>query len=137
MISIKELFTDSLNGLTLGDIPFLLVQLFSSCLVAIVIRYIAVKRFGHQPSEFSFYPVYALCITFIAIIAKNSVTIGLILVAVSVLFRKQPSNSQHSVVFMFILAASSIGMGSGHVVLTAVFFLLIMFLLLFMPGNKV
>lgn len=135
MISFQDLFNDSINGLEIRDLPFITLQMLCAAIAAIILRFVGIKRMKVDRSELAYLPLFAIGICFVTILAANSVTLGLIFIAVSVLFRnkREPNSTRDLLIFLNVVL--SLGFGSQHVALTMILAIISGIVLFLNPGK--
>jgi hypothetical protein len=134
MNSLNNLFADCMNGFSLTDIPFFCVQIFSAACLALLIK-LFFKRSGAKTQELKQLVVFTIIMTFITILAKNSITIGLIFIGAVILIRKEPVAEKQVGLPTYLATVAGVGVGSGNVVLTAVVLLISLVFTVFTPKD--
>lgn len=122
MTFIKKLIADSLHGITLGEIPFLLFRLFMAALIVYILAMFMRKKYDLDNSLVKNTPLIAFFGAFLAISAELSIALSVLLIPallVLIPFKKMDDLPSR------ILLAMSIGLGvccgAGNVFISGVF----------------
>lgn len=122
MTFIKKLIADSLHGITLGEIPFLLFRLFMAALIVYILSMFMRKKYDLDNSLVKNAPLIAFFGAFLAISAELSIALSVLLIPallVLIPFKKMDDLPSR------ILLAMSIGIGvccgAGNVFISGAF----------------
>lgn len=122
----KNLLYDLFNGITLYDLSLFFLQLFSALILGQLIKF-TVKNSSLSISLPSIvYLILPVMLAFLVIISKNSAPLSISLLGVFILtgsFFKDTGNSEK--IILFILAGAGFGCASGFVLVTIIFYALI------------
>lgn len=128
----KNIFFDLLNGLTPTEVFFIGMQLFAAMLIGHSIRLVtkfSKKEFIPSTSISILVPI-AVC--FLVIISKNSAPLSIAVLGIFMLtgkLQQKQDSTEFSVIFL--LGLVGFGCGSGFVLLTLVFFAIIVLPILY------
>lgn len=132
MDAIKSLFADSFQGFLPSDIPFFLLQLFTSAIVTITLLYI--YKFKHRNTsqfEITVLPL-SLLVVLLVTLCKNIPLFGLVIIALSILLNPfKNENDKTKITYLFLCLGFSAAIGTGHILFSLLTFsVIIIFLLL-------
>ncbi|MBK8925530.1 MAG: hypothetical protein IPM74_06375 [Crocinitomicaceae bacterium] len=131
MNSIKQIFVDSLNGLSLDLIPLFLFQLFSAALMAYALDFLLKKKSGEHPVEYAV--LLTVGITLLTSLAKYSVALSVIGAALILLFARNKERNPLQTIALLLFALVGFGCGSASVIQTMIGFVVICLIIVFIP----
>lgn len=134
MDTLKQIFIDSLNGLSLDLIPLFLFQLLCAGLLGYLAEKILNRKFAMEVVAHS--AMIALVAALLASLVKYSVPASVIAAAVLFIFIKTKDETRIQILGTFIVLSLGIGCGLGSVVQTAIGFVVLMPVILFLPLKK-
>lgn len=134
METLKQIFIDSLNGLSLDLIPLFLFQLLCAGLLGYLTEKVLNRKFGLEVVTQG--ALIAIVAALLASLVKYSVPASVIAAAVLLIFIKTKEESRLHIIGIFIVLALGIGCGLGSVVQTVIGFILLMPVILFLPLKK-
>lgn len=131
MNSIKQIFVDSLNGLSLDLIPLFLFQLFSAALMAYVLDFLLKKKSGEHPVEHAV--VLAVSVALLTSLAKYSVALSVIGAALILLLVRNKERNSLQTITLLLFSLIGFGCGSASVIQTMIGFVVVCLIVVFMP----
>jgi hypothetical protein len=134
MDTLKQIFIDSLNGLSLDLIPLFIFQLLCAGLLGYLGEKILNRKFSMEVVTHG--AVIALVAALLASFVKYSVPASVIAAAVLLIFIKTKEESKLRIIGTFVVLALGIGCGLGSVVQTVLGFMVLMLVILFLPLKK-
>ncbi len=134
METLKQIFIDSLNGLSLDLIPLFLFQLLCAGLLGYLTEKILNRKFGIEVVTHG--ALIALVAALLSSLVKYSVPASVIAAAVLLIFIKTRDESRLHVIGTFVVLALGVGCGLGSVIQTALGFIVLMPVILFLPIKK-
>ncbi len=134
METLKQIFIDSLNGLSLDLIPLFLFQLLCAGLLGYLTEKILNRKFGIEIVTHG--ALIGLVAALLSSLVKYSVPASVIAAAVLLIFVKTKDESRLHVTGTFVVLALGVGCGLGSVVQTALGFIVLMPVILFLPIKK-
>lgn len=134
MDTLKQIFIDSLNGLSLELIPLFLFQLLCAGLFGYLTEKILNRKF--EKEVISHAALIAMVAALLASLVKYSVPASVISAAVLLIFIKSKDESRLVTLATFMILALGIGCGLGSVVQTAIGFIILIPVILFLPLKK-
>jgi hypothetical protein len=134
METLKQIFIDSLNGLSLDLIPLFLFQLLCAGLLGYLTEKILNRKFGIEVITHG--ALIALVAALLSSLVKYSVPASVIAAAVLLIFIKTRDESRLHVIGTFVVLALGVGCGLGSVIQTALGFIVLMPVILFLPIKK-
>jgi hypothetical protein len=134
METLKQIFIDSLNGLSLDLIPLFLFQLLCAGLLGYLTEKILNRKFGIEVITHG--ALIALVAALLSSLVKYSVPASVIAAAVLLIFIKTKDESRLHVIATFVVLALGVGCGLGSVIQTALGFIVLMPVILFLPIKK-
>ncbi|MBK6526590.1 MAG: hypothetical protein IPO32_16645 [Crocinitomicaceae bacterium] len=134
MDTLKQIFIDSLNGLSLDVIPLFLFQLLCAGLLGYLTEKILNKKFAIEVVTHG--ALIAVVAALLASLVKYSVPASVIAAAVLLIFIKTKDESKLHIIGTFIVLALGIGCGLGSVIQTVIGFMVLIPVILFLPLKK-
>ena len=134
MDTLKQIFIDSLNGLSLDLIPLFLFQLLCAGLLGYLTEKILNKKFAIEVVTHG--ALIAVVAALLASLVKYSVPASVIAAAVLLIFIKTKDESKLHIIGTFIVLALGIGCGLGSVIQTVIGFMVLIPVILFLPLKK-
>lgn len=134
MDTLKQIFIDSLNGLSLDLIPLFLFQLLCAGLLGYLAEKILNKKFAVEVVTHGV--LIALVAALLASLVKYSVPASVLAAAVLLIFIKTRDESRLHIIGIFSVLAFGIGCGLGSVVQTTLGFIVLIPVILFLPIKK-
>jgi hypothetical protein len=134
MDTLKQIFIDSLNGLSLDVIPLFLFQLLCAGLLGYLTEKILNKKFAIEVVTHG--ALISVVAALLASLVKYSVPASVIAAAVLLIFIKTKDESKLHIIGTFIVLALGIGCGLGSVIQTVIGFMVLIPVILFLPLKK-
>lgn len=134
MNTLKQIFIDSLNGLSLDMIPLFLFQLLCAGLLGYLAEKILNRKFKTEVVTQA--ALIALVTALLASLVKYSVPASVLAAALLLIFVKTKDESRLQMMGTFIVLALGVGCGLGSVVQTTIGFIVLMPVILFLPLKK-
>jgi hypothetical protein len=131
MNTLKSLFADSFQGFLPADIPFFLLQLFTSALVTLIlIKIYKFKNNDVQPIDNNILPLSLIMVLLVAI-SKNIPLLGLFIIALSILLNPfKLVNDKTQITYLILCLGFSIAIGTGNILFSLIALPIVMLFLL-------
>jgi len=130
---LKNILSDSLNGFAAKDIPFFIFQLLVAACLSHIFQLIWQKKY--QTDQAKSFAIIGTGFALLTAIAKNSVAFAILALAVVIWMSKGEKPNRSQSVTSLIVGIIGVGVGSGHIVLTGIGFVVLVAILLFAPSN--
>lgn len=133
---IKQLISQALNGFSLIDLPFLVLQLSVSAFLVIILRQIWLKKHAPKDEEkglFKYILPLQIVLTLVAVFSLQAPWIIVLFGFMAIIpFLGNNNVDTKTKIFYMLVVAIAFGCGSANVVVTSIVFLIIIFPLLYL-----
>lgn len=136
MTFIKKLLADSLHGITLGEIPFILFRLFMAALIVYVLTIFMRKKYSLDDTLLRNAPLIAFFGAFLAISAEMSTALSVLLIpALLILIPFRNMDDLPSKLLLAISVGLGVCCGAGNVFVSGVFLIFVVPFILFSKSS--